>query len=57
MVGVMWLLNPINMWLAVIVGAAVYPLGLYLLGFFGDEERQVLGQILPESISQRIGLS
>lgn len=57
MVLVMWLLNPINMWLAVVVGAAVYPAGLWLLGFIGDEERQVLGRILPDSIGRRIGLS
>ncbi|MEM9778151.1 MAG: hypothetical protein AAF902_26480, partial [Chloroflexota bacterium] len=57
MVGVMWLLNPISMWLAVGVGAAVYPLGLWLLGFIGEEERKVLGNILPDGISRRIGLS
>ena len=54
---VMWLLTPLNLWLAVVVGSAVYPAGLWLLGFFGEEERQVLGRILPESISRRIGLS
>lgn len=56
MVAAMWLLSPINLWLAVIVGAAIYPAGLYVLGFFGDEERKILGDILPESIGKRIGL-
>ncbi|MFK7805321.1 MAG: oligosaccharide flippase family protein, partial [Anaerolineae bacterium] len=57
MVAAMWLLSPINLWLAVAVGAAIYPAGLYLLGFFGEEERKILGNILPDTISKRFGLS
>jgi O-antigen/teichoic acid export membrane protein len=42
--------------LAVALAIAVYPLGLWALRVFGEEEKQILVSLLPESMLQRLSL-
>jgi len=48
------LVSPI---LALILGLVAYPVGLWLLRVFGDEERQILGALLPEELANRLSLA
>ncbi|MCB8966342.1 MAG: flippase [Ardenticatenaceae bacterium] len=54
MVGLMWLAFQIHVLLATAVGLVAYILGLWLLRVFGEEERQILRQILPASLVRRL---
>lgn len=54
MVGTMWLGFQVHVLLAVAVGLIVYPLGLWALRVFGTEEQQILRQILPTAVTQRL---
>ncbi len=49
-------LNQVSTLLALVVGGLIYAGGLLLLGVIGAEERQVLGQILPNRIAVRLKL-
>jgi len=39
-----------------LLGAPIYPVGLWLLGAFGEEEKRILQAILPEQIAARLKL-
>jgi hypothetical protein len=39
-----------------LLGAVVYPAGLLALHVIGDEEKQVLGEVLPASVARRLRL-
>lgn len=54
MVGLMWLGLQVHVLLATAVGLVVYPLGLWALRVFGEEERQILRQILPTAVTRRL---
>ncbi len=56
MVAAMLALSQINLILALIVGIIIYPVGLFALRIFGDEERQILAQIVPASLATRLKL-
>ena len=56
MFGGMWLGGQIHLIIGLLIGAAIYPTGLFLLGIIGAEERKVLGNILPDSIARRLNL-
>ncbi len=46
----------IHLALGLLLGLAVYPLGLWLLRVFGDEERRILEALLPGSVAARLGM-
>ncbi len=46
----------INLWLGLLVGLIVYPLGLWVLRVFGEEERRILAAILPATVANRLRL-
>ena len=48
--------SQVNLVLALALGLAVYPLGLWLLHVIGDDERQILGALLPRDIANRFAL-
>jgi O-antigen/teichoic acid export membrane protein len=48
------LVSPI---LALVLGLIAYPVGLWLLRVFGDEERQILGALLPKELAGRLSLA
>ena len=48
--------SQVNMALALALGLAVLPLGLWLLHVFGEEERQILGALLPKEVAARFAL-
>ncbi len=48
------LVSPI---LALVLGLIAYPVGLWLLRVFGDEERQILGALLPKELASRLSLA
>jgi O-antigen/teichoic acid export membrane protein len=48
--------SQVNLVLALALGLAVYPLGLWLLHVIGDDERQILGALLPREIANRFAL-
>jgi len=53
---VMGLGAQINPFVGLLLGAPVYPLGLWLLGAFGEEEKRILQSLLPEPIAARLKL-
>ncbi|MCB0033421.1 MAG: polysaccharide biosynthesis C-terminal domain-containing protein, partial [Anaerolineales bacterium] len=57
MIMAMLLLTQLNVWLALIVGLALYPSGLWLLHVFGEEEQRILRSLLPEKIATRLRLA
>ncbi|MCA9947229.1 MAG: polysaccharide biosynthesis C-terminal domain-containing protein, partial [Anaerolineales bacterium] len=57
MFGGMWLGGQVHLVVGLLIGAVIYPAGLFLLGIIGAEERKVLGNILPESIASRLNLN
>jgi O-antigen/teichoic acid export membrane protein len=44
----------VNLFVALALGIAAYPLGLWLLRVFGEEERHILRSILPQSLVERL---
>lgn len=54
MTAAMWAAWRFHLALAVVVGLLVYPLGLWLLRVFGQEERHILQSILPASLASRL---
>jgi O-antigen/teichoic acid export membrane protein len=56
MVGGMWLGGQLHFVVGLLIGAAIYPAGLFLLGIIGDEEKKLLGNILPNAIARRLRL-
>jgi O-antigen/teichoic acid export membrane protein len=48
--------NQVSMILALALGLLVYPLGLWLLRVFGEQERQIIASLLPENLAGRFGL-
>jgi len=57
MIAVMLLGNQVNLLLALLLGAIVYPAGLLLLRVIGQEERQILASILPDSLGRRLRIA
>ena len=53
MVIVMVLGNQVSTILALALGLLVYPLGLWTLRVFGEQERQIIASLLPESLAGR----
>ncbi|HFC12199.1 MAG TPA: flippase, partial [Anaerolineae bacterium] len=47
MLGGLWVGASVNLWLGLFIGMTLYLGGIWLLGIFGDEERNILNQILP----------
>ncbi len=56
MVAAMWAGNQIHLFVALILGAIIYPAGLLLLRVIGPEERQILASILPATLASRLKL-
>jgi hypothetical protein len=56
MVAVMLAASQVHLLLAMLLGLLLYPAGLLALRVVGDEEKQVLADILPGSLSARLGL-
>jgi O-antigen/teichoic acid export membrane protein len=56
MVGAMWLGSQIHLLLGLVLGALIYPAGLFILRVIGREEREVLAAILPAPIATRLRL-
>jgi O-antigen/teichoic acid export membrane protein len=48
--------SQVNLALALALGLAALPLGLWLLHVFGEEERQILGALLPKEVAARFAL-
>ena len=46
----------VNLALGFLLGILVYPAGLWLIGTFGPEEKQILSSLLPGQLSARLGL-
>lgn len=57
MLGVLWLGAQLHLLVGLVAGLAVYAGGLLLLGVFGDDERRILAQILPQPLSRRLRLA
>ena len=53
---VMWLGAQIHPAAGLLLGAPLYPIGLWLLGVFGEEEKRILQALLPEPIAARLKL-
>ncbi|MFN2142950.1 MAG: oligosaccharide flippase family protein [Candidatus Promineifilaceae bacterium] len=56
MVAAMLAASQVHLLLALLLGLVLYPAGLLALRVIGDEEKQVLADILPGSLSARLGL-
>ena len=56
MLWAMWLGIQVNVIVGLILGVGVYILGLWVMRIFGEEERQILISLLPESLGSRISL-
>jgi O-antigen/teichoic acid export membrane protein len=56
MVLAMWLGAQVHLAVSVVVGLAIYPLGLWLLRVFGSEERLILASLLPAPLAERLKL-
>ncbi len=56
MFGGMWLGGQVHLAVGLVIGAVIYPAGLFLLGIIGAEEKKVLGNILPNAIARRLRL-
>ncbi|MFN2276736.1 MAG: polysaccharide biosynthesis C-terminal domain-containing protein, partial [Candidatus Promineifilaceae bacterium] len=56
MVAAMLAVSQVHLLLALLLGLVLYPAGLLALRVIGDEEKQVLADILPGSLSARLGL-
>jgi O-antigen/teichoic acid export membrane protein len=54
MVGGMWLVHGVNVWLTAVVGVATYFAGLWLFRIIGDDEKQVLRAVLPAALIRRL---
>ncbi|MCI0578726.1 MAG: oligosaccharide flippase family protein [Chloroflexi bacterium] len=54
MVWAMWLGSQVHLALGLLLGLLVYPLGLWLLRVFGEEERRILQSLLPKRLAGRI---
>ena len=46
--------NQVSIILALVLGVLVYPLGLWVLKVFGDQERQIIASLLPEDLAGRL---
>jgi O-antigen/teichoic acid export membrane protein len=46
--------SQVNLFVALALGVIAYPLGLWLLRVFGEEERHILRSILPQSLVERL---
>ena len=57
MVGLMLLGAQVHLAVGLLIGLVVYPLGLWQLSVFGEEERAIMSQIVPESVMQRFAAS
>ncbi|VAW31148.1 hypothetical protein MNBD_CHLOROFLEXI01-3602 [hydrothermal vent metagenome] len=57
MFGGMWLGGQLHLLVGLLIGAAIYPAGLLLFGVVGDEEKKLLGKILPYAVARRLHLS
>ncbi|MDX1687109.1 MAG: flippase, partial [Candidatus Promineifilaceae bacterium] len=53
---VMWLGAQVHLAVGLLLGVLVYPLGLWLSGAFGEEERRILQALLPAPIAARLKL-
>ncbi len=49
--------SQVNIFLAFLLGLVAYPLGLWLLRVFGDEEKQILNKLLPPQVTNWLTLS
>jgi len=56
MVIAMILGNQVSMILALALGILVYPLGLWILRVFGEQERQIIASLLPDSLASRFSV-
>ncbi len=56
MILVMLAAAQVHILLALLLGAVLYPAGLVLLGVFGEDEKQVLGAVLPQTLAARLRL-
>ena len=54
MVAVMLAASQVHLLLALLLGLIIYPAGLMALNVIGDDEKRVLGAILPESVAARL---
>jgi O-antigen/teichoic acid export membrane protein len=54
MLWAMWLGIQVNVIVGLILGVGVYILGLWVMRIFGEEERQILISLLPESLGSRL---
>jgi O-antigen/teichoic acid export membrane protein len=57
MVAFMALGATVHLGLGLALGLAVYPVGLWLMRVFGEEERRILQSLLPTSLAVRLGLT
>ncbi len=55
MLAVMWLGSQLHLLVALVLGAAVYGVGLFALRIIGPEERAVFAAILPGALARRLG--
>ncbi|MFN2134652.1 MAG: polysaccharide biosynthesis C-terminal domain-containing protein, partial [Candidatus Promineifilaceae bacterium] len=56
MMVVMLVASQAHLLLALLLGVIIYPAGLIVLNVIGEEEKQVLGTILPASLAMRLHL-
>jgi O-antigen/teichoic acid export membrane protein len=57
MIGAMWLGGQIHLVVALVVGVAVYLVGLWALRIIGSDERRALSSIVPLSVARRLRLT
>ena len=55
MLAVMWMASQLHLVVALILGAAVFAVGLFALRIIGPEERAVFAAILPGALVRRLG--
>jgi uncharacterized membrane protein YiaA len=53
----MWLGGQIHLVVALVVGVAVYLVGLWALRIIGSDERRALSSIVPLSVARRLRLT
>ncbi|MFZ0546273.1 MAG: flippase, partial [Candidatus Promineifilaceae bacterium] len=51
---VMVLGSQIHLWVGLLAGVVAYPVGLFLLRVFGEEEKFILSSLLPERVMARL---
>ena len=57
MVALMLAVSQAHLVLALLVGLVIYPAGLWALHVFGEDEKRVLAEVLPQSLAARLHLT